>query len=157
MGTSADVTASVTNAPKGFEFQSIKETRVYDIDVEILTGLKSDAAHNLITIPVGQVCVGGYVVALKSVVGTSSTITFDIAGTAVTGAVTEANMAKGDVITLAGNDIDGTAGIDVGWRHTAVEYVGMTVGTAVLTAGRLLFVLDFIHVDKIETNIADVA
>ena len=112
----------------------------FDLLASDNVGAETVATHKLVTIPIGDAFVGGYLIVTKAVVGTSSTLRFSINGDTLTGLLTEANLAIGDVVTLQATDVDGTAGVE-GFAVTTATTLDVAVGTATLTAGAFVLVV----------------
>lgn len=112
-------------------------------------GIMAADTHDLFVIPAGNALVGLKVIALDSTTsGGSATVTFKAkvgteTATAVGSAIAKANLAAGFVHNLAVATLaySGTAG-------TTIE---MTVGTAALTAVKLLVIAEYIPVEMFMT------
>lgn len=131
-----DISALDVRSPADLAHQSAVTWTKYTIDFldSALTGIETVATHNLVVIPIGDALVAGYGVVTTAVVGSSSTVQFAVNGDVLTGALAEADLAKGDVFSLNANDKEDTAGVE-GFAHTAATTLDVLVGTATLTAG----------------------
>jgi hypothetical protein len=146
-----DITALVEQKKTNNTFHNLFEQHIYDIDVanSDFEGIETVATHNLVTIPEGKALVKGFAVVKDAVTSDgNATVQFKVGSDTLTGAVAKANLAAGDVIELSPNDADGTGGV-AGYAAAAADTLDMTVGTAALTAGRFLLVLEFIDVATI--------
>ena len=149
-----NISALVSPAKAPYQFQSVYETVVYDIDVttSAYTGIESVETHNLVPIPVGKALVGGYAVVYTAVTSDgSATVQFTVGSETLTGALPKADLAKGDVIRLSVGDKEDTAGAGT-YAHTTADTLDWIVGTAALTAGRVILYLDFVDVSDATTN-----
>jgi hypothetical protein len=147
---SAVITAS-TRVPNRFQQMSFE--RVYDIDVTTaaFTGIETVATHDLVPIPLGYALVGGTGVVQTSFAGSSTTVTFGVGSDALSGDIPEANLAAGDTINLdwavaAATESKAT------YAKAAADTLDWTIGTAALTAGRIILVLRFLDVSGLLTN-----
>jgi len=102
--------------------------------------MKAAGTHNILTIPVNYVFVGGYVLVHTKVASTSNdTIQFKVGSDTWTAAIAAdgTEWDAGDVVALTPNDYDDTAGT-LGFAKSAGDTLDMVVDDHALTAGRLL-------------------
>jgi len=152
----ADISTVLKKTALPHEFQQPIIYRSYDIDVTAagLTGAAAVDTHNLVPIPKGEALVWGRGIVQTSFVSatTNSTLIFLVGSDALTGAVTEANLAAGDVVELMFNNVAAATESKATYAKAAADTLDWTVGTAALTAGRMILVLGFVNVDGILTN-----
>lgn len=149
-----DISALVAPAKAPYQFQSVYETAIFDIDVTkaAFAGIETVETHKLVPIPLGKALVGGYAVVLTSFASTgNATVVFQVGSETLTGTLPKADLAKGDVIRLSVGDKEDTAGAAT-YSHTEADTLDWVVGTEVLTAGRVLLYLDFVNVLAATTN-----
>lgn len=149
-----DISGIVSTSPAPFEFQQPCIFRTYDIDVTTTAydGIETVATHNLIPIPKGEALVYG--MGFVQTAFTSSgnaTLTFQVGSDVLSGAIPKANLAVGDVIKLLWVESASTES-KATYAKTAADTLDWVVGTAALTAGRIILVCGFVNVNAILTN-----
>lgn len=150
-----DIRDDLNSVANPFEFQGIKKWVTYDLDVtKEDSGILTVATHNIFNVPLGWAFVEGFGVVKTSFASSgAATVTFGlsdgITSDSLTGALAIAGLAAGDVVNFAHNDVDATAGT-IGYAATDGDqiYFTMTVGTEVLTAGRIILCAAFVDIDS---------
>ena len=145
-----DITALIKERGANNDYQQPLITRTYTIDVTEpqFDGIETAATHNLVAIPKGEALVGGYVVVQTSFAGSSTTVTFQVGSDGLSGAIPEANLAAGDVVQL-NFAISAATETKATYAKAAADTLDWAVGTAALTAGKCVLVLQFLDVATI--------
>jgi len=127
-------------------------TRIYDI-TPVTDGVTGVATHTIAGIEAGKAVVGFKVLFLTSVTSATanSTLTFALNSLALSGALAEATNLAGRVHHPPLTAINATAALAYGTTTAAITLT-MAVGTAALTAGRLLIMLDLVDWAAQTTN-----
>lgn len=124
---------------------NVRVTRPF-IVTPVDDSVSSATTHNLFSVPDGYALVGGAIIIKTTFTGTTS-IQFTVDGDPVSGAVPVANLVAGDVISLEFGSVAGTTTAG-GYANGADIQFSMVV-TGAITAGKMLVVLDLVHVDAI--------
>ena len=140
----ADLTASLKQVRTPQNFQQAEETVIFKVDM-IAEGATAASAHKLYTAPVGKAVVGGYVI---SDTAPDNTLTFSVGGDDVTGVVTAANFAAGDIVPFDFAVGGGTTS-SAGYAKSAVVDIEVTPG-GTLTSGVYWLVLKVIDVANLQ-------
>ena len=146
---SADITSKDTLVFGVNSTNNYVHSEAHIIDGVENPGVLAQDTHDLFKIPAGNALVGLKIVALDSTTSSgSATVTFKAkvgteTATAVGSAIAKANLAAGFVHNLAVATL--------AYSGTADTTIEMTVGTAALTAVKLLVIAEYIPVDMFMT------
>jgi len=144
--TSKDTSVKGVNSPTNYI-----RSEAHLIDGVENPGILAADTHSLFVIPKGNAIVGLKVVALSDTTSAgSATVTFKVkvgteTATAVGSAIAKANLAAGFVHNLA------VATLAYGSGSSDDITIQMTVGTAALTAAKLLVIVDTVPVEMFMT------
>jgi hypothetical protein len=142
---SADITTKDTIVKGVNSENNYVRSEAHILDGTENSGILAADTHDLFVIPKGNALVGLKVIALSSTTsGGSATVQFKAkvgteTATAIGSAIAKANLAAGFVHNLAVATL--------AYSATADTTIEMTVGTAALTAVKLLVIAEYIPVD----------
>ena len=146
---SADITTKDTLVKGVNSMNNYVRSEAHILDGVENSGILAQDTHDLFVIPAGNALVGLKVIALSSTTSSgSATVQFKAkvgteTATAVGSAIAKANLAAGFVQNLAVATL--------AYSDTAGTTIEMTVGTAALTAVKLLVIAEYIPVHEFMT------
>ncbi len=148
---SANVSTIVKERPLNKDFQMGMKQRCYVLDVTDsgYTGIAAADTHNLIPIPEGEALVGGVMIVETSFTSAgAATVTLQVASDALSGDIPKANLAAGDVVRL-NFAVSAATETKATYAKSAADTLDWVVGTAALTAGKAIFLLDFVDAETL--------
>ena len=148
-----DITGVIMPTVAPFSFEALTVEMVNDIDVldPSFAGIQTVATHNILEVPEGKALTDIKVVILDTFTSAgAATVKFTAGGKDVTAAIAIAKLTKGTVLSIP-MDIVGDCKV---YAHdvASLPTIDMTVGTADLTAGRLLMYTSYRDVKGILEN-----
>ena len=149
-----NITSLLVETPSRFEFQQPYIFKTFEIDVlnADYTGIETTGTHNIYTIPQGMALVGAKLITTTAFTSAgSATIQFAIGSDNMTGVIPIANLAAGDCVDITLSSTTSTT-TTAGYADTADDTFDMTVGTAALTAGAFVLIVQLVDVTSVTTR-----
>jgi len=112
----------------------------------VAEGWTAATTHEIIDIPQGWACIGGYFVVTTTFTGLTS-LQFAIGGNTMSGAIAAANLVAGDVGEFNVGSVTGTTTVTDAYADGADDTLdGIIVGT--LTAGKMIIIPKLVRIDS---------
>ena len=148
-----DISGVIMPTVAPYSFEALTIDAVNDIDVldPSFTGIETAATHNLIEVPEGKALTAIRIVVLEDFTSAgAATVKFTAGGKDLTADLAITALVKGAVLTLP---MDATGDcVTYGHDSASLPTIDMTVGTADLTAGRILVYTSYVDVMGILEN-----